>query len=678
MFRYLLLFQFYLSSLTSFAQVNSHNAEAIDLNNFNLSIKTSDDFYKYINGNWLNNNPIPPGNSSWGTFSVLRQQGSENLKLLIEEIAKNNSALSGSERQMIRDFYLAAMDSVNLEKQGRKTLRFLFAKIDSIRNTDQLATVMGWLQLNFCNAAFRFYKNWDSKNSNQIIALIDQYGGYALPDRNYYLKDDSATKNIRTKYLQHIQNMMQLTGQNVKDARITAGGVLQLETIFAFNNMTTEESRDPQKSYYKMDLQGLIKIAPSFNWKNYFDALGLKNTNEINVVPPEFFRSFAAHVKRNPPLQWKNYLKWCVVHTAAPYLSDSFENENFNFFEKTLKGTSKMKTRWERVIEQEQSYLGWALAKEWVKKYYSPKAKEMVLVMIDDIKNAFRTRIQKLDWMSEETKLKAIDKLNKINVKVGYPDKWESLAGLKISNESYLQNILSYSNFSTSKQVEAVGKPANKNEWGMTPQEVNAYYNAVQNEIVFPAGILQPPFFGENFDAAVNYGAIGCVIAHEFTHAFDDQGGQYDADGNLNNWWTEDDLKKFKERQKLIIAQYNSYTVLDTLHLNGTLTVGENIADLGGVNIAYEAFQIYQQKHGKQPTIDGFIPEQRFFIAWTQIWRQNKTPAALTMQVNTSTTSPSIIRGFAPLSNCQGFIDAFNLKEGDKMVFPKNKRFTIW
>ena len=298
--------------------------------------------------------------------------------------------------------------------------------------------------------------------------------------------------------------------------------------------------------------------------------------------------------------------------------------------------------------------------------------------MIDDIKSAFRIRIPKLDWMSRETKIKAIEKLDNINIKVGYPDKWESLSGLRISSQNYLQNIINYSNYSASKQVDAVGKPANKNEWGMTPQEVNAYYNALQNEIVFPAGILQPPFFEENFDAAVNYGSIGSVIAHELTHAFDDQGSQYNADGNLNNWWEEIGLQRFKEKQKLIIAQYNAYTILDTLHLNGTLSVGENIADLGGLNIAYEAFQIYQQKHGKQSTIGGFTPEQRFFIAWTQIWRENKTPEALQLQVNSKTTSPDMIRGFAPLSNSQGFIEAFNLKEGDKMVLPKNKRFTIW
>src|SRR4030066_2023179 len=345
-------------------QTDTALPKAIDLNNFDLTVKPSADFYKYVNGNWLKKNPIPPGNNSWGTFTELRQQSSENLKDLIEEIVKDNSAPQGSERQMIRDFYLAAMDSANLEKQGKKTLLSLFAKIDSIKNTDQLATVMGWLQLNFCNAAFRFYKNWDPKNSNHIIAFIDQYGGFALPDRDYYLKDDSETENIRTNYLQHITNMMQLAGQNKMDAKITADGVLELETIFAINNMTEEDSRDPKNTYYKMNLQGLIKLAPSFNWKNYFDALGLKNTSEINVVPPDFFGSFAEHVKRNPIQQWKNYLKWCVVNTAAPYMDDSFANENFNFFEKTLKGTTKIKLRWERVVEQEQSYLGWALEKE--------------------------------------------------------------------------------------------------------------------------------------------------------------------------------------------------------------------------------------------------------------------------------------------------------------------------
>ncbi|MDQ3019265.1 MAG: M13 family metallopeptidase [Bacteroidota bacterium] len=642
------------------------NPVAIDKSNFDLSYKPEDNFYKYVNGNWLRNNPIPLGNSSWGTFSVVDQQQAEILKSLIEEIAKDKSAVTGSDRQILRDFYVAAMDSAGIEKQGEKQLQSLFDKIDSIKTRDQLAFVMGWLQLNFCNSGFRFYKNWDPKNSNKIIAFIDQYGGYALPDRKLYYKEDGASENTMQQYRKHIRNMMQFSGYDEKKSKEISDAVVMFETIFAINNMTEEEARDPQLNYNKMDLQGLITIAPGFNWKKYFDALGLKNTSEINVIPPDFFASFGEAVKRNSLSDWKNYLKWCVVTTAAPMLDSRFVNENFNFFERILSGTTDLKSRWQRVVEQEQNYLGWALGKEYVNKYFSPESKETMLAMVDDIKNAFRLRIQNLDWMSDVTKQKAIKKLNKIHVKIGYPDNFPDMPGLKVSNDSYLQNVINISRFSAARQVEAVGKPADKEEWGMPPQEVNAYYNAVQNEIVFPAGILQAPFFDKSFDAAVNYGVIGCVIAHEFTHAFDDQGSQFDGDGNMNNWWTENDLKAFKEKQKLIIDQYNQYTILDTVHLNGELTVGENIADLGGVSISYDAFQMHLKKSGEQNPknmMDGFTPEQRFFIAWAQLWKQNKTAEAWIRQVNTRTTSPSPFRVLGPLSNLKSFYDAFNIPE---------------
>lgn len=666
----ILLFIFGFRNLN--AQTGNH--AAIDKSNFDFSYKPEDNLYQYVNGNWLKNNPIPPGNSSWGTFSIVRQRQEEIMKSLIEEISRDNDAIDGSDRQILRDFYVAAMDSVMIEKKGAMELRSLFEKIDSISNTDELAAVMGWLQLNFCNSGFRFYKNWDPKNSNHIIAFIDQYGGYALPGRKYYLKNDEASKNLMQQYQNHIEKMMSFTGIDEKDCSQIAKAVLKLETIFAINNMTEEEARDPLRNYYKMDLQGLQSIAPEFNWKNYFGAMGLKNTSEINVIPPDFFSSFSKAVVMNSLKDWKNYLKWCVVNTAAKMLDFRFIEEHFNFFEKTLNGTSDLKPRWQRAMEQEQIHLGETLGEEYVKKYFSPEAKEIILVLVNNIKSAFRLRIQNLDWMSERTKQKALAKLDKINVKVGYPEKFRDISGLKISKESYLQNVINSSRFSASRQVEAVGKPANKEEWGMPPQEVNAYYNAVQNEIVFPAGILQSPFFDEKFDAAVNYGGIGCVIAHEFTHAFDDQGSQFDGDGNMNNWWDEDDLLAFKEKQKLIIEQYNQYTILDTLHLNGELTVGENIADLGGVSIAYDAFQIHQEKSGKQNAIDGFTPEQRFFIAWAQIWKQNKTPEAMTRQVNTNTTSPSPFRVAGPLSNLQSFYDAFNIPQSKQ----KKSLIRIW
>ncbi len=499
-----------------------------------------------------------------------------------------------------------------------------------------------------------------------------------MPNRSYYLKEDSESEKIRAQYRQHIEKMFRLLGETEAAAKANAGVVMKLETMFAINSITAEDERDPKLTFHKMNLAQIQKLSTHFNWTTYFNALGLPAGQNVNVVTPDFFVALSEMSKRIPLKEWKAYLKWNVLMTNAQFLSSDFANENFNFFEKTLSGVAEMKPRWQRVQEQTESYLGWALPQEYVKKNFSPEAKARMLVMIQNIKEAFGQRIKALDWMSAETKQKALVKLDKITVNVGYPDKFPDLSNVEINPSGYVANVVNVNRHQVKKYIGKLGKPVDKSEYGLTPQTVNAYYSPPDNKIVFPAGILQSPFFHESFDDAVNYGAIGSVIAHEFTHAFYDQGSQYDADGKLSNWWTAEDLKRFQEKQKLLVEQFNAYTVLDNLHLNGTLTVGENIADLGGVSIAFDAFRLQQEKNGRQPDIDGFTPEQRFFIAWAQLWRTNTTPEAIRLRIKTRTTSYAPFRVIAPLSNLDGFINAFQLKEGDRTVRNANKRIKIW
>jgi putative endopeptidase len=652
---------------------------AIDKADMDLSVKPGDDFYLFVNGNWLKKNPIPNGYSSWGTFAVLRAQNAERLRRIMEGTLQDRAASKGSTAQLLRDFYRAATAAETIEKAGTTPLDPYFKQIDRLKTKDEFARLVGEFHRSIApQAVFLFYRDVDVKNPDSYIAAFKQ-GGLGLPNRSYYVGADADSLKIRNQYRQHVEKMFRLLGAEENSAKASADVVLKLETMFAFNSMTAEEERDPKLTFNKKSLAELHKLSPYFNWKAYADGLGLQNRKKVNVVTPGFFSGLSEMSRRLPLEEWKVYLKWNVLMTNAQFLSSAFAGENFNFYERILNGVGEMKPRRQRAQEQTENYLGWALAQEYVERYFSPRAKAQMLVMIDDIKAAFRQRIKKLDWMGDETKQKALAKLGKIIVNVGYPDRWRDMSGIDISPSSYVANVVNANRHAVEEDIKKLERPVDKTEFGMTPQTVNAYYSQPENKIVFPAGILQPPFFHESFDDAVNYGAIGAVIAHEFTHAFDDQGSQYDGDGKLDNWWTEEDLKKFKEKQKQVIEQYNEYTVLDGLHLNGALTVGENIADLGGVSIAFEAFQMRQEKTGRQPEIDGLTPEQRFFIAWAQIWRGSKTPEAIRAQINApGSTSYYPFRVIGPFSNHDGFISTFRLKEGDRLVRPAGKRIKIW
>ena len=654
--------------------------KAVDKSNMDFNVKPGDDFYLFVNGNWIRNNPIPGGHSAWGAFDEVDERNARIIRGILEDAQQDKAAPKGSTVQLLRDFYRAATDTAAIEKAGAKQLEPYFAEIDGLRNKEDLARLLGEFHQSIApQAVFLFYSDADVENPGVSIAAFKQ-GGLGLPNRSYYMKGDQESEKIRSQYRRHVEKMFRLLGETESSAKEGADAVMKLEFMFAINSITREDERNPKLTFHKMNLAELQKLSPHFNWTAYFNALGLPLGQDVNVVTPDFFIALSEMSKRIPLKEWKAYLKWNVLMTNARFLSSDFADENFNFFEKTLNGVAEMKPRWQRVQEQTENYLGWALAQEYVKKSFSPEAKARMLVMIQNIKEAFRLRIKALDWMSAETKEKAIAKLDKIKVLIGYPDQFPDLSKIEINPSGYVANVVSVNRFDVKKYIAGLGKRTdnNGNEFGMTPQTVNAYYSPPDNKIVFPAGILQPPFFHESFDDAVNYGGIGSVIAHEFTHAFDDEGSQYDADGKLNNWWTTEDLKRFKEKQKLIIEQFNAYTVLDNLPLNGALTVGENIADLGGVSIAFDAFQLQQEKHGRQPDIDGFTPEQRFFIAWAQIWRANTTPEAIRLRIKTRTTSYAPFRVVAPLSNHEGFINAFNLKESDRAVRSKDKRIKIW
>lgn len=650
----------------------------IDTSNFDKSVSPGADFYKYVNGKWLASNPIPADRSSWGIFDGLDQLVESRIHTLVASIAADTSSEAGSNRHKIRDYYVAAADSSAINRKGAAPLVPLLLKIDSIKNRTDLARVIGWLELNFCNAGFRFYAGSDPQNALRSIAHIDQYGGYSLPNPGYYLSDDPEFVSIRNRYALHIEKMMMLAGYNPANSKDIARSVLKIETILAINGMPNEEFRTASNASSKISLRSLQKIAPHFNWTSYFSALGVSSTEEINVLPPSFFTAFSEAIRKNDLAEWKRYLAWCVVHNAAPYLSSDFVREDFDFFSASLYGVKEQRSHKKRTLDHLKANLGWALAEEYITLYFSVQEKIAAERMIESIRSTFHQRLAKNEWLSDQTKAYAIEKLERIEVMVAYPDVWPDLSSLEISPFEPLQNVISCWKYEMAKQASQCGKAIDRKAWGMTPQTVNAYYNPSQNVIVLPASILQPPIFSPYFDPAVNYGGLGAVVAHEFTHAFDDEGSHYDAVGNLRNWWSESDMKAFRQKQQLIIEQYNGYIILDSIALNGALTVGENIADLGGLTIAYHAFKNDFVKKDILPVIDGLTPEKRFFIAWAQLWRQNKTPEALKLQVETRTSSPNKFRVNGPLSNMDEFIEAFQIKEGEPMARPSKVRFTIW
>ncbi len=646
----------------------------IELSDLDTTVSPAADFDAYANGGWKKNNPLPGEKSRYGTFDKLDDQAKEQVKSLFAEIAGANYT-DGTIERKIADFYASGMDTAAIEAAGIDPLKAYLDQADAVSTTADLQKVISsWHRMGI-NALFFIYADADQKNSSMVIAYLNQ-GGLRMPNRDYYLNEDERSKQIQKKYREYITGTFGLLGDASETAVKNAETIYAIEKELATYSMSLLDQRDPYKTYHKMKIAGLTEIAPNYDWAAYFSAIGLNDPGDLIVSQPDFFAGVSKMMKTVPIDSWKLYLKWQLVSRLASYMPKPYADLNFEFYGRTLSGSLQERPRWKRVQDAADDALSEAVGQMYVKKYFPPEAKQRMVDLVENLRVSLGERINNLTWMSAATKQKAMEKLNAITVKVGYPDKWRDYSGLQVSKDSYVGNIISSGRFDFDWMMQKVNKPVDRAEWYMPPQMVNAYYNPTSNEIVFPAAILQPPFFYMNGDDAINYGAIGVVIGHEMTHGFDDQGRQYDKEGNLNDWWTEEDAKLFNEKTAVLAEQFNQFTVLDTVKADGKLTLGENIADLGGLNVAYQAFQ--KVKTGKEQLIDGFTPEQRFFLAYAHIWAQNIRNEEILRRTKTDVHSLGRLRVNGPLRNMPEFHAAFQMKEGDPMYLPESERAVIW
>ena len=670
-----------LSILAFLATISvAHAQQAFDPANIDPATKPCENFFQYANGTWLKNNPIPGEYSTWGSFIELVENNNTKLKTILEEASGDAAAPDGSVRKKIGDFYASGMDISAINDAGVTPLQPELDRIAAIQKPQDLPAEIAHLHDIGVGAGFEFFADQDAKDSAKVIAQFYQ-GGLALPDRDYYLKTDDASKKIRAQYVEHVAKIFTLLGDKPEVAKSGADAVLSFETQLAQASMTKVEQRDPQAVYHKMNLAEVSQLLPSFDLKSYLAGRGLPSADSPGgfcVGQPDFLKKVDAMITSVPLDMWKTYFRWQLIHENAGEISDPFVNENFRFYGTILNGTKELKPRWKRVLAAADGALGEATGQLFVEKYFPPEAKQRILDLVASLRATLRTRIQSLAWMSDETKAAALRKLDKFNVKMGYTDKWRDYSSLQVDRKNYVLNTIRAAQFEIHRTLAKIGKPVDRDEWLMTPQTVNAYYNPALNEIVFPAGILQPPFFSAASDDAINYGGIGAVIGHEMTHGFDDQGRQFDADGNLKEWWTDADKKKFDERAQKVIDQYGNYTAIDDIKLNGQLTQGENIADIGGVRIAWTALQEKWAKEGKPAPIDGFTAEQRFFLGWAQVWRSNIRKEALRMRVLTDPHSPAIHRVNGVVANMPEFFTAFGCDANSPMARKETDRAAIW
>ena len=651
----------------------------IDPANLDRNVKPSDDFFAFAGGGWLAKNPIPGEYARWGSFEILAERNNEVLRSLLDDCASHPGE-PGSVQQKVGDFYASGMDVATVDAAGAKPLSAELDAIAKVSDRAALPAAVARLQRIGLTVLFNLNADADDKNSRMTITQLYQ-GGLGLPDRDYYTKEDEKSKALRQDYVAHVAKMFTLLGDDAAKAEVAAKAVLNFETELAKASKTRVERRDPEANYHKMGMADLVKLAPGFDWQAYFTAMGVPEPGEIDVKQTEFFTEVGKLASSASLDDWKTYLRWHLVRDTAPDLSQAFVDENFRFFGATLTGAKENRPRWKRVLREVDADLGEALGQLFVDKAFTPEAKARAKAMVEDLRTVLSERINKLEWMSPETKTQAQKKLAAFAVKIGYPDKWRDYAKLDIKRQPHVLNVFAANAFEVQRNLAKIGKPVDRTEWGMTPPTVNAYYNQSNNEIVFPAGILQSPFFDAKADDAVNYGAIGAVIGHEMTHGFDDQGRQYDAEGNLKNWWTEEDAKRYKERSEAVVSQFDAYRPLPDATINGRLTQGENIADLGGLKIAYEALQRALARQGGDATtkkIDDFTPAQRFFLSWANVWRNNIRPEALRLRLNTDPHAPGHYRVNGPLSNLPEFSAAFQVPPGSPMARPEKERVLIW
>ncbi len=646
----------------------------IDPANMDPSVKPGDNFYLYANGDWLKSNPVPASKTRWGSFDALRQTSLDHMKLLLDDAAANTS--KNSLNQRVGDLYAAAMDSAALEQLGYTPIKPALDSINAITTYNEILQQVEILRTRGIRGVlFGFSVEQDDKNVNAYIPALHQ-GGTSLPDRDYYLKDDSRSRNVRTQYVSYITDMFKLVGDDSITAGNKAQEILGLETALAKAQLSRVELRDPIKTYNKFSVEDFNKLTPTLDWKAMLAAMKVTTADSILCNNPSFFKTANSLLSAVPVNAWKAYLQWAIIKNTASYLSSPFINREFGF-NQVLSGQKQITPRWQRMSSLVDGGLGELLGQLYVEKYFNDAAKQRMLALVKNVQQTFADRIKRLDWMSDSTKQQALIKLNAIVNKIGFPDKWETYTGVVISRNNLIGDLKSINEWEYNDMVEHMGKPVDKTKWGMTPPTINAYYNPTNNEIVFPAGILQFPFFDANADDAINYGGAAAVIGHELTHGFDDEGRLYAADGNLKDWWTAEDAKKFTARTDKVVAQYAAFRVNDSIHVNGNLTLGENLADLGGLNIAYEAFK--KTDEGKSDKkIDGFTPDQRFFLSWAQVWRNNVLADYAALGILTDPHSPGMYRCNAPISNIDAWYNAFDIKPGDKMYKPEDQRIKVW
>ena len=646
----------------------------IDQSGFNDAVRPQDDFFDYVNGSWVESTEIPADKARWGTFDALGEQSQRDVRALVEEVSAAEGVEAGTPRQKIRDFYNAYMDTDAATERGVEAIRDDLDSIAAIGNMDDLYRAFSTLGVYGVNTPIGLGILSDMKNPD-VNAIYVVQAGLTLPDRDYYLKDDEQFVNGRQLYLKYVTDVFTLAGFD--DAAGRAERLLALETQLAEVMWTKEENRDWSKRYNPMNIDELNEMAPQINWSLGFETAQIPVDSQFLVSQPSYFESAGKILADTPLGTWKDYLSLQTISTFAPVLGDQFSELSFNFFRKGLSGVDEQEPRWKQAVDSVNENMGELLGQLYVEKHFQAESKERMDIMIQNLIKAYEVSILELDWMSDETKKQALDKLHKFTPKIGYPDKWIDYSKLEVVDGDLVANVKNGRSFAYNREIDKLDKPVDKSEWGMTPQTVNAYYNPVWNEIVFPASILQPPFFNVFADDAVNYGGIGAVIGHEIGHGFDDSGKRFDGDGVLRDWWTEEDAEKFDERKNALAAQYDSYEVIDGLTINGQFTSGENIGDLGGLSIAYKAYKM--SLDGKEaPVIDGWTGDQRFFLGWAQVWRSKARAEETKRRLTVDPHSPPKFRANGAAVNVPAFYEAFDVKEGDGMYLPPEERVKIW
>ncbi|AKB44379.1 M13 family metallopeptidase [Methanosarcina vacuolata] len=657
----------------------SEKEKAFDPESMNLSVKPGDDFYEYAEGDWIKNHPVPPDKSRYGAFAIVEDRTYDRVKGILESAASNTSAPDGSLEQKIGEFYNMGMDNATLEKQHLDPIKGELKMIDNISSASDLQTVSTQMMEYGLDPFFSIYAAPDKKNSKIMIATLTQ-GGLGLPDRDFYFRQDNESIKIREQYLTHVTRMFAFLGDSPEVAENNARTVMRIETRLANASFTNVEDHDEVKTYNKMSIEELQAFAPGINWSCLFSSLGYPDVTEVNVRNPSFFKELSSALQDESIADWKTFLRWKLILGTSPYLSPEVEEEHFDFYGRKLNGQQEMKPRWKRVIEAENEAMGEAVGRIYVDRYFDPGSRARMQDIVFNLKTAFGERIQNLIWMEPETKKEALKKLEVLDVQVGYPDEWLNYSELEVKNDSYAMNVLRASKFKFyhgPSGLDRIGQPVNRKLWEMNPQETNAYADYNKIIIVFPAGILQPPFFNKDADDAVNYGAIGAIIGHEMTHHFDSQGRKFDASGNLTDWWTPEDANNFNKSTEVLVDEYNRFEVLPGLYVNGDLTLPENVADFGGLTVAYHAYKLSSKEDPEM--IDGFTGDQRFFLSFTQVWRESDTNESLRTLALTDTHSPARFRVNGVVFNVPEFYRAFpSVKHSDKLYRPESERPVIW